>query len=140
MDWSQFDVKGPAEQGAFCHFRDPRNGALLYDGEGDAAVAVGITLLGEDSDKVKAIERTSFDRRMEQQALTQKALTQAQLEADNLEKLCAAAKSWTGIPAEFTKCNPANAKRFFEKYPPFREQAWTFFRNRGNYPAPPPTN
>lgn len=134
MDWSQFDTRAAAEQGSFCHFRDPRNGALLFDGE----TPVGITLLGEDSDKIKKAERTMFDLRMEAAQLGGAPKFDS-LDADNMEKLCAAAVSWTGVPAEFGKCNPANAKKFFEKFQAFREQAWGHFRKRGNYPAPPAT-
>lgn len=134
MDWSQFDTKGAAEEGAELHLRDPRNDALLFNDE----VPVTITLAGEDSDRVRKAERACVDRRLEASARGVAVLTSAQIDADNLEKLVAAVISWTGIDIDGKPdCTPKAAASFFTRFPAFRDQAWTFVRNRGNFPAPP---
>lgn len=136
FDPSQYDTKGPAEAGAFCHLRDPRNASvLLMDGE----TPVGITMAGEESDRVRRVERAAFDRRMEVAQLGQGAAMKFDtLEADNLEKLVAAAISWSGLEGSAGKFSPVTVRKFFEMYPAFREQVQTFYRNRANFPAAPP--
>jgi hypothetical protein len=50
MDLSKFSTKKKSNEGAFLHLKSPVDGKPLFDGE----VAVGLYLLGSDSDKVQA--------------------------------------------------------------------------------------
>ena len=61
MDFSNFNTVDGSEEGRFLHLRHPSTNALLYEGEGDNRIKVGIWLRGIESKTV--LEAINADKR-----------------------------------------------------------------------------
>lgn len=133
MDLSAFMAVN-ANTPAFCHFRGT-DGAPLYT---DDKAAVGVWLLGQDSDQLTKLGNQQTDRYLKQRE-SGAGVTAASAVANETEFLAKAAtlsgKDWTGIvfDGEAWPCDEEHAARLFREVPLFREQAARFVRDRGNW-------
>lgn len=133
MDLSAFKAS-TANEPAFCHFRGP-DGAPLHTSEGEA---VGVWLLGQDSDELTRLLNQQTDRYLKQR-VPGAGVTSASARANEIEFLAKAVtlsgKGWVGITFEGDEwpCDDEHATRLFREVPIFREQAGEFVRDRGNW-------
>ncbi|KQW79713.1 hypothetical protein [Brevundimonas sp. Root1279] len=119
---------------AFCHFAGP-DGMPLHTDEGEA---VGVWMLGPDSDDLTKIMNRQTDRYLKQR-VPGGGVSAASARANEIEVLAKAVtlsgKGWTGIAfdGETWPCDDEHAAQLFREVPLFREQAGRFVADRGNW-------
>lgn len=133
MDLSNLDTRPLSEQGSNMHVRHPVTDEPLFDDE--TGEPITICLLGDDSAELRSLLHQRQTRRIERAARTgNMTVTGEQVDADALEILCLATKSWQHIVlGQRLECNPHNARRLYTEIPWIREQAERHKSNRKNY-------
>jgi hypothetical protein len=116
MALSQYDTKSPAERGLVVEFSDPRDpDKQVVDEKGRPLT---ITILGGDSQKVRAKARQSLDKAFEKIRKNKDPGGAKESEQEQIERLVAATIAWSdnwviddGEPP--LPCTPENAQRLY---------------------------
>jgi hypothetical protein len=139
MDLSLFRAAN-ANAPEFCHFRGP-DGAKLFaadKSDPEKKAAVGVWLLGQDSDALTRLANQQTDRFLKQREAGA-GVTSAAAMDNEIEFLTKATilseKPWAGIVfgGEEWPFEEERVSQLYREVPLFREQAARFVRDRGNW-------
>ena len=124
------DVFGIAPQGAVLHLVNPLTLEPLVLSD---KTNVTVTLLGPDSDEIRAKQRATTNKLV--QGNSKKAVRVEDVEQDALDILCASIVSWTGmrIGTEDIECTEDNKVMLLTKYPHMRRQIDVFIGESRNF-------
>lgn len=108
---------------------------LTYENGDGHVTDVTITLLGADSEVVRAVKRAAQNRRFRKGLLGATKVTAEELEAEALTILCKQVVAWDGIKLgdEVLDANEANARLVFTKFPWLKAQVDTFVNEVSNF-------
>ena len=134
MDFGTINTSEDSNRGSTYHVIDPytEEPAYVKVGKATEAVAVSITLLGPDSDKVRRFQtemvRASIKKR-------KTALDPEELERRMTRQIANAIMSWEGIVenGEPMECTAENALELLTKHTWLREQLAGFQQDRANF-------
>ena len=117
-------------EGEFLHLLNPGNGEPLVD---DTGAAIGLRLLGKDSEIYRAAQRSVTNRRLNLKGNA--SITAERIETEANEILAKCTVAWTGIvfKGETLECNVANAKDIYKEVPWLKEQVDEFIAERANF-------
>jgi hypothetical protein len=113
FDLSSLDTKTPSEQGIVVHLESPADGSLLYSEDGKP---VTITILGDDSEKIRKFVRKAQDQRIERMQKNRPVdVSLLTLENEQARKLALATVAWSEIVFDGAalECTEANAYRVY---------------------------
>lgn len=103
----------------------------------DAPLPVTITLLGQDSQKYRALERKKKQANLDSIIKGKKAaaLNAERLDAEDLDDLVALTVTWSGVEfdGEPKPCTTENVRRLYTELSWVKEQAQAFINERANF-------
>jgi hypothetical protein len=127
-----FDTTAGAEAGAAMEVVSPRDGEVLRWPDGRPWT---VTYYGADSERFQKLVREQADKRMATMFRTRSAAPASGTEADVLDQLVMATKSWDiplgdGTPA---KCDPKEYRAAYLRYRWLYDQGNLFVNTRANF-------
>jgi hypothetical protein len=130
MDLATLDITKAANEGAVMEVLHPVEGTVLKD---DAGKPITITLIGQDSEKVKKRQRVEMNKRLK--GGRRQTMTAEELEEQGLQLLAFCTLSWSGIKldGQDLDCNAANAVIVYQRLPWMKEQVDAFVGDRANF-------
>lgn len=130
MDLATLDSVKAANEGAAMEVLHPTSNVPLKD---DQENPITITLIGQDSDKVKKRQRLEMNKRLK--AGRRSTMTAEELEEQGLELLAFCTVSWSGIKldGQLLDCTADNAMKVYKRVPWLREQVDSFVGDRANF-------
>ena len=130
MDLATLDSVKAANEGAAMEVLHPTSNVPLKD---DQDNPITITLIGQDSDKVKKRQRLEMNKRLK--AGRRSTMTAEELEEQGLELLAFCTVSWNGIKldGQLLDCTADNAMKVYKRVPWLREQVDSFVGDRANF-------
>lgn len=130
MDLATLDITKAANEGATMEVLHPTEGTVLKD---EAGKPITITLIGQDSEKVKKRQRVEMNKRLKNGR--RQTMTAEELEEQGLQLLAFCTLSWSGIKldGQDLDCNAANAVIVYQRLPWLKEQVDAFVGDRANF-------
>lgn len=131
MDLSKFDLTDTANTGAAMHVEHPATGEKLYT-ESDEPVT--ITLLGIDSDKMKARQH-ELTNAVLKKGFRAKMPSAEKHDDERITTLALATVSWANIELDGKPldCTSENARKLYARLPWLADQADAFIADRANF-------
>lgn len=111
-------------------------------------IGVFITILGKDSAEFTRVQTNHNRLRLQKMQKGVKALTTKELEKETMELVVVCTKAWRQVvkvgdeikekttltvDGEELECTPANAEKFYTRFPDFREQVDAGIVDRANF-------
>lgn len=133
MDLSRYDTADLMNAGTFMHLESPDGRKLLTE----AGELIGITLLGVDSQKLRALSHKQQNDRLMNMKVRRggrlTGLTAETAEQDALDFICAAVVSFKNIIVDDVAREPSYASTLFTRFPWIRDQAQAWVSDTENY-------
>lgn len=138
MDFTSLNTKKGAAKGAFLHLKHPALGHRLYTGEGaselgeaidaDKATKVGVSVLGMESERVRARAKEISRKRM-------KNGEEDATDEDGIVFVCSLVTEFHGIMKDGKPmaATEENKRVFFEQSDALVEQVLNFAQDRANF-------
>ena len=130
MDLATLDITKAANEGAVMEVLHPTEGTVLKDETGKP---ITITLIGQDSEKVKKRQRVEMNKRLK--SGRRQTMTAEELEEQGLHLLAFCTLAWSGIKldGQDLECSADKAVTVYQRLPWLKEQVDAFVGDRANF-------
>lgn len=137
MDIGKLNLEKGSSEGAWCQMLHPGSGAPLKS-DLDEKVMMRVRVLGRDSRKIRAVQHSINDARLESAAAGRRYATTATIAEENHRLVMAAVVGWEGFEreGEVLEFSEGAADAFFRANEWASDQVLTFMNNRANFLLP----